>query len=117
MHKEFINCLFRDGFRFSFTLCGLIFFQHVVREIEEQLKYLVMNMKTWRIIGGSVLAAGLLVYPVMRLVRFIQDKRASLAEGEDGEKKTKAFSPSYRGKHKPHHRHATNQNGHLGHQA
>jgi hypothetical protein len=73
-------------------------------------------MKTWRIIGASVLAAGLLVYPVMRLVRFIQDKRASLDEGEE-EGTAKAFSPSYRGKHKPHRRHATNHNGHLGHQA
>ena len=76
-----------------------------------------MNMKTLRIVGGSVLAAGLLVYPVMRLVKFIQNKRASVGEGEEGEKKAKAFSPTYRGKHKPHHRHATNQNGHLGHQA
>jgi hypothetical protein len=60
------------------------------------------NWKMIAIIAGS--AASLI-----RLARFLRDKlaerRAAAASGEEGSP-MKAFSPAYRGKHKPHHRHA-----------
>ena len=68
--------------------------------------------KTVRNAGLIVLAAGALVYPAMRLYRYIAQRRNNMNEGE--ESKTKAFAPSYRGNHKPHHRKA-DANGHLAH--
>jgi hypothetical protein len=65
----------------------------------------------WKVIGIGAAVAGALAYPALRLVKFISAKiaeRKALLD-EEGEHRIKAFSPAYRGKHKPHHRHA---NGH-----
>ena len=67
------------------------------------------NKRMIGIISG-VAIVGALVYPAIRLAKFLRAKiaeRRALAGGE--ESPMKAFSPAYRGKHKPHHRHA---NGH-----
>jgi hypothetical protein len=64
------------------------------------------NWKMIAIIAGS---AASLIPAGIRLARFLRDKlaerRAAAASGEEGSP-MKAFSPAYRGKHKPHHRHA-----------
>jgi hypothetical protein len=68
--------------------------------------------KTWRAIGIAAIAAGVLYYPAMRLIKYMAKQRAEGAEkegAEEGEHIVKTFSPAYRGKHKPHHRHP---NGH-----
>lgn len=69
--------------------------------------------KTWRNAGLITLAAGLLAYPVYRLVKYAIDKRNSAMDEEGEDSPTaKNILPSYRGKHKPHHRKAES-NGHL----
>jgi hypothetical protein len=67
------------------------------------------NLKMFGIIAG---AAAALVFPTIRLVKFLQariSERRGRAQGEGGP--LKAFSPAYRGKHKPHHRHANDHAG------
>lgn len=70
--------------------------------------------KTWRNAGLVALAAGVLAYPVYRLVKYAIDKRKNLLESSEGEEShvAKNIFPSLRGKHKPHHRKAE-ANGHL----
>lgn len=66
--------------------------------------------KTWRTVGLIALAASVLAYPTVRLVRYAMQRRKDLnAEGET--LTTKLFN-AYRGKHKPHHRKAES-NGHI----
>ena len=69
----------------------------------------------WKMIGIVAGSAAVLFYPGLRLFKFIQGKIAernsSEGEGEEGGTKMKAFSPAYRGKHKPHHRHAESHSG------
>ncbi len=62
----------------------------------------------WKTIGIATITAAALVYPAILLYRFMRKKMDENKEnGEaDGEHHVmKAFSPAYRGKHKPHHRH------------
>jgi len=66
--------------------------------------------KYWKTIAIAAGVAGALYYPAMKLYKYIARKRAEGVASEDGEHHVKAFSPAYRGKHKPHHRH---QNGHT----
>ena len=68
--------------------------------------------KYWKTVGIIALAAGALYYPAMKLFKYIAKKRAGALAGEEGEHYLKAFSPAYRGKHHPHHRHP---NGHSDH--
>ena len=65
--------------------------------------------KYWKAIGIVVVAAGALYYPAMKLYQYIARKRAE-GDNKEGEPEhhIKAFSPAYRGKHKPHHRHPHN---------
>lgn len=64
--------------------------------------------KTWRNAGLVALGVGLLAYPAYRLYKYIASRNAN-----DEEEVThyKLF-PSYRSKHKPHHR-KTEANGQL----
>jgi hypothetical protein len=67
-------------------------------------------MKTnWKALGIAAVSAALLYYPALKLYQYITKKEA---EGyEDGKEDKidhhamKTFSPAYRGKYKPHHRH------------
>lgn len=63
--------------------------------------------KYWKVIGIVSAVAGALYYPTLKLVRMILKKRADLMKKATAESEhmVKAFSPAYRGKHKPHHRH------------
>ncbi len=66
-------------------------------------------MKTnWKAIGIAAVSAALLYYPALKLYQYI--KRGSKDGNEDNNDHhaIKAFSPAYRGKHKPHHRHPHN---------
>ena len=68
--------------------------------------------KYWRVIGISALVAGALYYPAMKLYKYIAKRRAEGDDqSEESEPRVKTFSPAYRGKHKPHHRHP--HNGHT----
>ena len=68
--------------------------------------------KHWKAIGIIALTAGALCYPAVKLFEYLAKKRAEgLTEGNEEEHHIKAFSPAYRGEHKPHHRHP--QNGHT----
>jgi hypothetical protein len=69
---------------------------------------------TWRNVGLITLAAGLLAYPVYRLVKYVIDKRNQQSEEGEESHPAKNILPSYRGKHKPHHRKA-DSNGHITH--
>ena len=67
------------------------------------------------LISGIVIgAAAVLTYPAILLYRRWRDRRNQAAE-EGTENQGKEFAPSYRGRHKPHHRKAE-ANGHM-HQA
>jgi hypothetical protein len=71
--------------------------------------------KYWKVIGISALVAGALYYPAMKLYKYIAKRRAEGDENTaEGEVKMKAFSPAYRGKYKPHHRHAHNGDANTG---
>jgi hypothetical protein len=61
--------------------------------------------KYWKMIGMSVVAAGALYYPIMRLVKYLAKKGKEQLEGQE-DVHVKAFAPAYRGgKHvKPHHK-------------
>lgn len=65
--------------------------------------------KYWRVIGIAALTAGALYYPAMKLYKYLVKKKGT-ADEKEAEHIIKAFSPAYRGKHKPHHRHP---NGHT----
>lgn len=66
--------------------------------------------KSMKIAGIVVLAAGVLTYPAIKLYQYIANRGAEdAAEGEEHAKKR--FARAYRGKNRPHHRHA--ENGHL----
>lgn len=62
--------------------------------------------KYWKIIGIAAATAAVLYYPAMKLYEYLRDRNETDEEDADGEVRVKAFSPAYRGKHKPHHRHA-----------
>jgi hypothetical protein len=65
--------------------------------------------KYWKVVGIVALTAGALYYPAMKLYKYLAKRGAGGDEKEDGEEHViKAFSPAYRGKHKPHHRHTPN---------
>jgi hypothetical protein len=65
-------------------------------------------------IGITLIVAGALVYPALRLFQYISKKRQKDTTGEPEEAQhVKAFSPAYRGKHNPHHR--SEHNGHPDH--
>ena len=67
------------------------------------MKHNINSMnKTWRTVGIVALAAGALVYPAMRLVKYVKQRRKNKEDG--GQTNTKAFSPSLLGNHKPHRR-------------
>lgn len=79
-----------------------------------------MNLKkidnrTLKTAGAVALAAGLLYYPATRLYKYLKTKRANSNMDNNEETTVKSFAPSYRAKHKPHHRHAaqSNHNGSL----
>jgi len=73
--------------------------------------------KTLRIAAGITLAGIVLYYPAMRLYEFVAGKIANrkkqMEEEGEGETHVKAFVPAWRGKHKPHHRHPHQDNGHT----
>ena len=71
-----------------------------------------IDNKTLKTAGIVALAAGLLYYPATRLYKYLKTKRAD-NNADTEETGIKSFAPSYRGKHKPHHRHApqSNHNG------
>ena len=64
----------------------------------------------WKTIGIVAISAALLYYPTMKLIEYVK-KRTKKETGEDGENSEhdhttiKAFSPAYRVKRHPHHRH------------
>jgi hypothetical protein len=62
--------------------------------------------KHWQAIGITVIAAGLLYYPALRLYKYLTSRADAPDDEEDKEEhRIKAFVPAYRGKHKhPHHR-------------
>jgi len=68
--------------------------------------------KYWKVIGVVTIVAGILYYPAVKLYQLITKQK-----GEDDEReadvRVKVFSPAYRGKHNPHHRHS--HNGDSGH--
>ncbi len=69
--------------------------------------------KYWKVIGITAVVAGVLYYPALKLYQYLaKQKRES--DDNEGEVHIKAFSPAYRGKHKPHHRHSHNGDGNLG---
>jgi len=70
--------------------------------------------KYWKVIGISAAVAAALYYPAMRLYKYIAARGAQEDENTGEEVKVKAFSPAYRGKHKPHHRHAQNGEANAG---
>ena len=74
-----------------------------------------IDNKALRTVGIVALAAGLLYYPATMLYKYIKAKRKEDAPSDEEESTIKSFAPSYRSKHKPHHRHApqTNHNGTL----
>ena len=60
----------------------------------------------WKAIGIATLAAGVLYYPVMRLVKYLSDEKGNSAEEPEHETiRVKKFSPAYRGKKDHHQRH------------
>jgi len=68
-------------------------------------------MKTnWKAIGIAAVSVALLYYPALKLYQYITKRGAE--SGEDSKEDNyehhvrKAFSPAYRDKHKPHHRHS-----------
>jgi hypothetical protein len=65
----------------------------------------------WQTIGITLVAAGVLFYPALKLYQYIVKKSEEDdgSNGGDGHH-VKAFVPAYRGKHKPHHR--SEHNGH-----
>ena len=65
--------------------------------------------RTWGIVGLVVLGVGALSYPAFRLYKFLMQKRQ--AGLKSGHSIIKSFTPSYRGKHKPHHRKAEANGG------
>jgi hypothetical protein len=65
--------------------------------------------RTWGIVGLVVLGVGALSYPAFRLYKFLAQKKQ--AGMKTGHSIIKSFTPSYRGKHKPHHRKAEANGG------
>ncbi len=67
--------------------------------------------KYWQAIGITVVVAGALVYPAMRLYKYLAAKRAQDDGNDDGKTHViKSFLPAFRGKRK-HHRTEHNGNG------
>lgn len=65
------------------------------------------NNKTLRNVGIAALAIGALYYPGMLLYKYISKRMKAGKESSDEETHPqKAFAPSLRTNHKPHHRHA-----------
>ena len=64
---------------------------------------------TWKALGITVLAAGLLYYPALKLYQYLSaGKREDDSDHEATDHVVKQFSPAYRGKHLPHRRHPHN---------
>ncbi len=71
--------------------------------------------KTLRTAAIITLAGVVLYYPAMKLYELIAKKIADRKNADDdggGTLHVKAFIPAFRGKHKPHHRHPHENNGH-----
>lgn len=64
--------------------------------------------KYWKAAGIAAIAAGVLYYPVTRLVKYLRERNDETDENEEDTHVMKAFVPAYRGKNKPHHRHPHN---------
>lgn len=64
--------------------------------------------KYWKVIGISAVAAALLYYPAMKLYEYLSRKSEEDDNEEGSDHHVKLFSPAFRGKHKPHHRHPHN---------
>lgn len=70
------------------------------------MQRLNLNNKTLRNVGIAALAIGALYYPGVLLYRYISKRMKAGQESGEEETAPKAFAPSLRGNHKPHHRHA-----------
>jgi len=69
--------------------------------------------KYWKVIGIAALVAGIIYYPALKLYQYIKGEKAE-QDGDEEVTRVKLFSPAYRGKHLPHHRHSHNNgNGKL----
>ena len=71
--------------------------------------------KYWKTAGLIALAAGVLYYPALKLYQYVASKKNSSDTNEKEETPEKHILSAYRGKHKPHHRHA-HMNGQTDHQ-
>ncbi|HRO42190.1 MAG TPA: hypothetical protein PL009_05115 [Flavipsychrobacter sp.] len=71
---------------------------------EEQRRILMIS-------GIVIGTAALLTYPAILLYRHFRNQQSEMNQQQE-ENTTKSFAPSYRGKHKPHHRKAES-NGHI----
>lgn len=60
--------------------------------------------KYWKAAGIAAIAAGVLFYPVTRLVKYLRERNKESDENEDDTHLMKAFVPAYRGKYKADHR-------------
>lgn len=67
--------------------------------------------KAIRNVGLIALAAAILYKPAKRLIMAARAQRDDFYGEDEGILRRKSFANSYRGEHKPHHRHAK-QNGH-----
>jgi len=66
--------------------------------------------KYWKVFGVAALVVGIIYYPALKIYQYLaKAKRES--RGEDETVHVKRLFPSYRGVHKPHHRHAHNGDG------
>jgi len=61
--------------------------------------------KYWKTVGIVALTAGALYYPAMKLFKYLTKKKAAASDEGESDHHIKAFSPAYRGKHYPHHKH------------
>ena len=79
------------------------------RMINGALKQYIMKAN-WKTIGIAVGSAALLYYPALKLYQFLSKKMQGMTKndkaGENNHHVVKAFTPAYRGVHKPHHRHS-----------
>ena len=68
--------------------------------------------KYWKAIGIAAVAAGVLYYPVVRLYKYLQDRKDNNNEEDTDHHVIKHYAPAYRGgKHK--HNHHKPTPGHM----
>ena len=68
---------------------------------------------TWKAIGIAAVAAAILSYPALKLYQYLTKKNPGEDDNqEEDHHVVKAFSPAYRGKRHPHHRHPHNGTDH-----